>query len=434
MTAGSSMGSFAGRAEAGRAAAVGAGLVRLPGAVLVTTVTEDPQVVRRTIRELTGALSIPPRAEENTVLIGPAGTSLAPLTAGADVRALLMPLPPESMAWLVLHRPVRAYQDAYGASLLVHAWNALAPAGLLAVPFGSGDAADGECTWTLPWLTERLGAPLRTDRRRRIAVFRRDTPRHAPASVLGFAMAQGFVLAWCMLAGAAASRPADALPAEDGVPGAGTHGVAAMLSAIAYSVTGAGYKAAGLRRFIRSYLPDRDAVDVVDLGGGGGFVGVELLLSEPRVRSVVNCDPAAASRIQSAHLMAWFQPRIEGRYRLVPIAAEAYRFDEPSDVVCAFASLLYVARNELGELLARAWESLRPGGILVVHENIRRRCFAGKEYYPRMFTAEELDRYLGVLGEVRRYRSSDFAPIDAADAGEATVFRVVQKASGRGPS
>ena len=65
----------------------------------------------------------------------------------------------------------------------------------------------------------------------------------------------------------------------------------------------------------------------------------------------------------------------------------------------------------------------------MVHENIKRPCFETKDYYPVMFTVEELEAFLSELGPIDYYRSSDILPMRREDIGELTVFRVLQKST-----
>ena len=158
-----------------------------------------------------------------------------------------------------------------------------------------------------------------------------------------------------------------------------------------------------------------------------GLVDIELLLTHPGVRLVTNVEPVAATLPITRRIVDRFARALSGRYRVVVGAAQDHPFDEGIDLVSDFASLLYMPRGDLKRTLDRAWEALNPGGIFVIHENIKRDIFRSKSYYDQVFTFDEIEDELARFGKIDRYRSSDLAPMTRDQAGDNTVFRVVQK-------
>lgn len=154
---------------------------------------------------------------------------------------------------------------------------------------------------------------------------------------------------------------------------------------------------------------------------------MELLLTCDAVERAVNCEPLANNLPLTRWLYRHFEPHLKGRYKHCPSVAQDYPFAEPCDVVSAFGSLLFLPRDMLDTTLGRAWDALRPGGILVVHENIRRPRFQQTNYYGKMFTVAELESHLSRFGRIEYYRSTDIEPMMRLLVGDRTVFRVIRK-------
>ena len=385
-------------------------------------------------------------AEEPAVVASPAVTGFGPLDPDVRQISLLTPLPEGSLSVAVAAPPMRYFRDGYGAAFITQLHNAVRPGGCLILPFHSDNSAERTGFWHLSWLTSLLGQPERTQARSRLALFRRRSqPLRPPRSVLSCFLAESHAFAVDYLrdrvraaSDAYLARCADFLSPPicrlsngpspyRAVVDLGAE-MDAFVSLMNYSVTGTGYKSAGLRRLMDEHLPRQTNLRLVDIGGGAGFVDVELLLGHHGLAEVVNCEPVAANLPLIRRLQRWFAPDLGGRWKVSLAPAEDYPFDQPVDVVCAFASLLYIPRDRRRSTLDRIWSALRPGGILVVHENIKRPLFAEKDYFGAMFTVDSLEAELGRFGPIQRYRSSDLQPLSNEAAGDLTVYRVVQKA------
>ena len=407
-----------------------------------TTVTHGDKeiaVARKAVERIIGD------SAADAVVASPNSSFMGPLTADSRDLSLLAPLPDESLDGAMLAPPNRNFRDNYGAALIAHVHNAVRGGGWVLVPFHEEKVSERTGFWNIAWLRGLLGREERLARKPEMALFRRRARLTPPPSILAAFVADaerfaGDFFADRDRAGTAAyletcrgfltgsaGPSCSAGPAGADIPD-WKDGLEKIHAHMNYSVTGAAYKTEGLRRMIGRYLPGRNDVRVVDMGGGAGFVGVELLLTCDAVSELVNCEPAATSLPLARRLYRTFEPALNGRYRLALTAAEDFPFDEPCDVVCEFASLLYIPRPRLDETLDRAWCALRPGGILVVHENIRRPIFESKNYYEKVFTVEELEGYLAPFGPIDYYRSTDILPMTRAETKEMTVFRVIQKA------
>lgn len=354
-------------------------------------------------------------------------------------------IPNDAYEGCIVMPPVRLFKDAYSHAFLAYAKGFLKRGGLVLLPYQDPASKQDAGLWDLEWLRRILGQELRVDTRKRLALFRHEEPMAFPASVFS-----AFAVDWRTFAakffaerdhsGSASylERCRDFLhvpkssaspslqAAEESLPDL-QQGATEFLACATYSATGAAYKTAALRHFFHLYLPRKKELRVVNIGGGMGFVDIELLLTSSAVAQVTNCEPIAASLPVTRALFEYYRDKLVGRYRFALAAAQDYRFDEPCDMVCDFAALLYVPRDQLQTTLDRAWDSLRPGGILVIHENIRRPIFLNRPYYNLVFTAEELEILLRRYGAIDYYRSSDFQLMARKDIKDLTVFRVVQK-------
>jgi len=116
---------------------------------------------------------------------------------------------------------------------------------------------------------------------------------------------------------------------------------------------------------------------------------------------------------------------LAGRLRFICKPAQELEFDGQYDVVSYVGSLLYVPKELLEEVVERAWQAVAPGGVLVVHENIKHKSF--KADFDIMFTVGELDGLLEKYGDITRYASQYTQMLTKAQTGEKTVFRVVKK-------
>lgn len=193
-----------------------------------------------------------------------------------------------------------------------------------------------------------------------------------------------------------------------------------------YWFTGIGYKA-GMLSHIIGQRHGGTSLSMVDIGSGPGWVPLEMLLApDSGVASAVAVDRSLNYGALGVTVAA--QVGIEqGRFTFSDVGAMAHDWSE-ADVVTVLASLLYLPRDDAREVLRRAWEALRPGGLLIVHENIQQDAFRGRSKdYDIMFTADELDSFLRPFGPIERWASNTPIVVPAEDAGIKSLFRVVQK-------
>ena len=161
------------------------------------------------------------------------------------------------------------------------------------------------------------------------------------------------------------------------------------------------------------------------MGAGYGLLPAELLLDpELGVEHATATDISTLNESLAAALRAGLGAS-GPRFAFALSPAQDFTFGAGVDVVSYVGSLLYVPREHLATCLDRAWGALRPGGILVIHENIRDPKYVRDFKY--MFEVDELDAALSRLGPVRRFASTREQELSKADAASKTVFRVVQR-------
>jgi SAM-dependent methyltransferase len=358
--------------------------------------------------------------------------------------SLLGKLPRGSLKGLLLQSPVRLFRDAFSEAFVAHIIDAVEDGGVLLLPYVEERAAEITGFWSIAWLRRLLGQEKKSFPSSKYAAFVLPPKQLATCSVFSAFVADIPNLASRFLVErnhvktatyldecAGFLKPVDlsasGLDEAESVMPDLHQNVERFLAYTTYSVMGASYKTEALRRLSRMYMPDRTGLSVVNVGGGMGFVDIELLLTCPAIAEVINCEPIAASLPVTKFLYTAFCDALSGRYQFALTAAQDYPFDQETDIVSDFAALLYIPRQKLAETLDRAWASLRSGGVFVIHENIRRPLFETKSYYDKVFLADELDSYLSRYGDIDYFRSSDICPMNKAATKDLTVFRVVQK-------
>lgn len=381
---------------------------------------------------------------DDLIVVSPIFNDYGPIGPRSRQLSILTPIPSGTLEAAIVAGPVRYFRDNYGTAFLVHIYNALRQEGQLIVPFQTETIAERTGFWSLVWLQELFGQPQRLMEDEKLAVFIRGEKLDAPPSVLSCVYQDGREImndhfrnrgqvttsSYIDTCSSMLVEQVDLAVSSKASAGAEPFESSEQeqfISAMNYSVTGVAYKTEGLRRLIDRHIDHGKDIRVVDFGGGTGLVGMELLLSRNGISKLVNCEPMASNLPVMRRLYQAFERELNGRYKTYLGAAQSYAFSEEIDVLCAFASLLYIPHELRLPTLERAWNALRPGGIFIIHENIKRPLFEPKDYYDLMFTSGELDELLSSFGEIERFRSSDILPITAENSRDLTVFRVVKK-------
>ncbi len=324
---------------------------------------------------------------------------------------------------------IRYYQSAWGRALLAYACSLLTPGGRLVLAAAPGTRAQGH--WDRAALADFLGAGVASPHwppwgARPLAV-RDPRPPVKPPSVLTWYLDGAKELLAAALAG-----KTDAAQALARLPDAAGELVASLPPALsdeiaqqAYYVGGMAYKAAAVARLAQA-MRAGPARSHLDIGAGYGLLGLELM-AEPAlgVERAVAVDHSDLNR-RLASIAAQAPAAAPGRFRFVVSTAQDYEPDERHDLVTFIGSLLYVPRPLRATVLERAYAALAPGGVLVVHENIKAPSYARD--YDVMFEPDELDALLAPLGRLRYFRSTGaMTEASRGEVARSTVFRAVAR-------
>ena len=154
-------------------------------------------------------------------------------------------------------------------------------------------------------------------------------------------------------------------------------------------------------------------------------MGAELLFENPTIRYVHTHDIADQNIGLCRDLYFYFNDILKNRFIFSLGKIETFEFKQRYDFILLIGSLLYVEKPKLDKTISKIWNSISVNGILVIHENIKRKDFT--QDYDYMFTAAQLEKLLGKYGEIIHYSSHFQEKIDKNEVGEKTVFRVIKK-------
>jgi SAM-dependent methyltransferase len=202
------------------------------------------------------------------------------------------------------------------------------------------------------------------------------------------------------------------------------------LELVGYWSVGLSYKAPILARIVREQFRGRRDLRHADVGGGPGWLAAELLLDEELgIERALSVDLSARFALLARGLVDAHADRLEGRLELAVGPMQSCEYGGAVDVVSFIGgTLCFLPDGDRRPVVERAWSALRPGGILVVLENIRAPRYVRDR--DLMFEAAELDRLLGAFGPIRYVSAIDARSLARPEVGDRTVFRVVEKAAG----
>ena len=171
----------------------------------------------------------------------------------------------------------------------------------------------------------------------------------------------------------------------------------------------------GLQQTIRGF----------DAGGGYGFLAAELaakghdfLVSDYDEKKIDLVGPWIAQRCGLGPRLRFVTERLEA----IDHPREHY------DVVSFFGCLLYLDRPNVPSVLSRAMHLLRPGGLLLVHENPRETGKPGSLDYERRFAADELAGLIqGNAGLFTCYSMFTAKSVPWARAARSVIMAAVQR-------
>lgn len=361
---------------------------------------------------------------------------------GDDIKtiSILAKVREASLDGVFLQHPYRLFEDDFSLSFINHLSQMVKPTGQLILPYTPKKINSSSQLFDLPWLEKYLGRCTKNYPKEKVASF---SPLRKKIKVNSIFEAitsklqnltqeqnRGISLdreSLSVLSKFIVNEDIKKLETFSGKNSDDLIDVQSFLSFATYSIFGASYKTQSINKFISQFFVPDKSIKILDIGGGLGFVDIELLLSNKNISKLINCEPTRSSVTVNKFLFEYFSKSIDGRYSLRVEKIENFIPDEKLDVVCDFAALLYVPRAKLEFTLNQLWDKLNENGIFVIHENIKRPIFKGKPYYDQVFEARELDDILSKFGKVLYFRSSDFKEISKSDTKDLTVFRVVRK-------
>lgn len=194
----------------------------------------------------------------------------------------------------------------------------------------------------------------------------------------------------------------------------------------AYYAGGISYKSAILKHLINEFFSDTESLSIIDFGGGYGLLVAELLMDKDlNVDLGVVRDYSPSNMVFSAMLYRHLRDILRDKFYFSLGKSEEFEFDKKFNLITFVGSLLYVAKDKQANTLRKCWDSLLPGGLLVIHENIKNPSY--KADYELMFTVDGIDSALSEFGEIRYFMSTNIKELRQKDVGERSVFRVIQK-------
>lgn len=193
-----------------------------------------------------------------------------------------------------------------------------------------------------------------------------------------------------------------------------------------YLINGVSYKSSSITFIINDLVGYKKGLYLCDLGGGIGFLGIELILDKDSpIKKVTNVDLNIENRRLASEVYFIYKSDLKGAIEFWIGSFVDYEYQNQPDVVTMIGSLLYANKIERHTTIQKAWNALKPNGIIIVHENIKNDRFT--DDYEVMFTIEEIDELLESFAPVKRYSSHSFAKLTKEQAGDKSIFRVIQK-------
>ncbi|MBV9990689.1 MAG: class I SAM-dependent methyltransferase [Alphaproteobacteria bacterium] len=202
----------------------------------------------------------------------------------------------------------------------------------------------------------------------------------------------------------------------------------ARLQSQSYRACSARTKSALVEYIVSLHFPGRRDLHLVDLGAGSGFNSLELLLNPGGVGTVTMVELNYNYHWAIAALYDWLGERVRGKVALAGGPAQDYR-GRPADAALISGVLSIVGEENREPLLESAWENLRPGGILIVFENMQKDDpdhairFNETRCTPQMLDAMLTSR----AAPIRYFHAQALKEMDFEEVGNETVFRAIRK-------
>jgi SAM-dependent methyltransferase len=313
--------------------------------------------------------------------------------------SLWWPIAPAVVGRVEIHPSVRMFPGPWADALIGYARGLLVPGGTLEAPAAPPAAGDGGGS-VLSWYLQRSPEILRTT-----AEAAGDAEALAALDELP-----------------ERARPGDPVKLD----GTSLQRLSGLIGQHGYLVGGLAYKAPILESLVLEVRVGDGRLDHLDIGGAYGLLGAELRANPAlSIGETTTVDVSPVFERLAGLLSATHDMGAGGRPRFLLGAVQDLEDFPEADLVTAIGTLLYVPRESLQGVLDRLWGALRPGGVLIVHENIK------APHYTRdfdvMFEPDELDGYLRRYGNIRYFSSTAIRELAPERVRRATVFRAVAR-------
>ncbi len=192
-----------------------------------------------------------------------------------------------------------------------------------------------------------------------------------------------------------------------------------------------------IERIILDTFGAKTPITVYNVSDDYGLLLTDLLLS-PYINVVSGCtaDISTEQEIVARNFKSYFAPLTKDRHQIVASDAASIAFQQGSDVICLINSLVGIRGSDREAMLTKAWELVKPMGLLIVYEDLA--------INNQILDVVDLNSMLEKFGNVQRYSSivaskiqanidiSHYSSIQESKLVEekhnqAKVFRVVQK-------
>jgi SAM-dependent methyltransferase len=201
-----------------------------------------------------------------------------------------------------------------------------------------------------------------------------------------------------------------------------------FLRTLTYWIGGLAYKTPAVTAIARLCGVRRGAA-LVDYGGGIGQLALDCVLDpDSPVEHATAVDLSPGNAAIFAKATENMRPVLKDRVRFVAGSFAHWLPKEPVDIITCLGALLYLPRDAVDATLSRWWDCLKPGGVLLVHENIRQPDTPPSRDSDRMFSDPEITAVLERLGKQRFFALTAMKELSPAAAAGKSVFRFIQKA------
>jgi cyclopropane fatty-acyl-phospholipid synthase-like methyltransferase len=200
-----------------------------------------------------------------------------------------------------------------------------------------------------------------------------------------------------------------------------------FLRTLTYWIGGLAYKTPAVTGVARLCGLQRGAT-LVDYGGGIGQLAMDCVLDfDSPVEHATAVDLSPGNAAIFAKAAADLRQALQDRVQFVAGSFARWLPKEPVDIITCLGALLYLPRAAVAETLSRWWDRLKPGGILLIHENIRQPNTPSSRDSDRMFEDQELTATLERLGKQRFFAVTAMRELSPTAAAGKSVFRFIQK-------